>query len=76
MTKILEQAIAKVRALPADQQDVLGAVILAMADEELARVGELDDETRTAVREGLEQARRGEFVPEREIEALWQRLGL
>ena len=76
MTRILEKAIAKVRALPAEDQDVLGAVILALANEELTRIGELDDETRAAVREGLEQARRGEFVPEEEIKALWQRFGL
>jgi predicted transcriptional regulator len=42
----------------------------------LTRVGELDEETREAVREGLEQARRGEFVPDEEIEALSQRLAL
>jgi len=76
MTKILEEAIAKVRALPAEDQDVLGAVLLALADEELTRIGDLDDETRAAVREGLEQARRGASVPREEIEALWQRLGL
>lgn len=76
MTKILEKAIAKARALPDEDQDVLGAVLLALADEELSRIGELDDETRAAVREGLEQARRGESAPEEEIKALWQRLGL
>ncbi|HYJ59726.1 MAG TPA: hypothetical protein VEW64_10370 [Methyloceanibacter sp.] len=76
MTKILEKAIAKARALPAEEQDVVGAVLLALTDEELARIGELDDATRDAIREGLEQARRGEFVPDEEIEALWQRLGL
>ncbi|MGK2921916.1 MAG: hypothetical protein ACSLE4_03885 [Methyloceanibacter sp.] len=76
MTTILDKAIAKIRALPAEDQDVLGAVILALADEELSRIGELDDETRAAVREGLDQARRGETVPEEDIAALWQRLGL
>jgi predicted transcriptional regulator len=76
MTKILDKAIAKARALPAEDQDVLGAVILAFTDEELARIGDLDNETRAAVREGLEQARRGELVPQAEIDALWQRLGL
>jgi hypothetical protein len=76
MSKILEKAIAKARTLPAEDQDVLGAVILALAEEELTRIGELDDETRAAVREGLEQARRGDFVPQEEIDALWQCLGL
>ena len=76
ISKILEKAIAKVRTLPAEDQDMLGAVLLALADEELTHIGELDDETRAAVREGLEQAKRGESVPEEEIKALWQRLGL
>jgi predicted transcriptional regulator len=33
----------------------------------------LDKETRAAIREGLEQAKRGEFVPDEEIAALWER---
>jgi hypothetical protein len=76
MTKILEKAIAKARTLSAEDQDVLGAVILAFTDGELTRIGEIDDETRAAVREGLEQARREEFVPATEIDSLWRRLGL
>ena len=62
MTKLLEKAIAKARALPEEDQDVLGAVMLSFADEELARIGELDDETRAAIREGLEQARGGDVL--------------
>jgi predicted transcriptional regulator len=76
MTKILEQAIAKARALPAEDQDILGAVMLTLADAQLAGTGEMDDETRSAIRQGLEQARRGEFVPDEEIERLWRRLDL
>jgi predicted transcriptional regulator len=75
MTKLLEQAIAKVRQLPDEEQDTVALAILAMADED-ARFLPLDDDTRAAIREGLEQARRGEFVPEAEIEALWKRHGL
>lgn len=75
MTKLLEQAIARVRKLPNEDQDTLGAVILSMADEEVSSVI-LDRETRAAIREGLEQARRGEFVPDKEIKALWKRHGL
>ena len=76
MTKLLDQAIAKARTLPAEDQDTLGAVLLAMADETLAGIAPLDDETRAAAREGLEQARRGEFVPDEEIQALWKRHGV
>jgi predicted transcriptional regulator len=74
MTKILELAIEKARSLP--PEEVIGAVLLALTEEEWTRIGELDAETRAAIREGLEQAERGEFVPDDEIEALWVRLGL
>jgi predicted transcriptional regulator len=36
----------------------------------------IDDEMRVAILEGLAQARRGEFVPDKEIEALWKRHGV
>jgi predicted transcriptional regulator len=75
MTKLLEKAIAQARALPPEDQDTLAAVPLAMTDEG-GGVAPLDDEARAAIREGLEQARRGEFVPEAEIAALCKRFGL
>jgi predicted transcriptional regulator len=75
MTKLLEKAIARARALPPEEQDALAAVLLSMTDEG-AGIVPLDDEARAAIREGLEQARRGEFVPDAEIEALWKRCGL
>ena len=74
MTKLLEQAIAKARDLPSDQQDILAAVMLSVAADGVF-VPELDEESRLAIREGLAQARRGEFVPDEEIEALWKRYG-
>jgi predicted transcriptional regulator len=61
MTKLLEKAIAKVRKLPEDAQDALAAALLAMTGEEAPNV-RLDEATRAAVREGLTQAERGEFV--------------
>ena len=72
MTKLLDQAIARARTLPDDDQDAVALAILSMAD---TVIEPLDDETRAAIREGLEQARRGEFVPDEEIEALWTRHG-
>jgi predicted transcriptional regulator len=74
MTKLLEKAIARVRELPAEDQDAVAVAVLSMAEE--TPIVALDDETRAAIREGLEQARRGEFVPDEEIEALWVRHGL
>jgi hypothetical protein len=76
MTKILDRAIAKARALSDEDQDALGAVMLSLAEEWPSRADDLDDETRAAIREGLAQAQRGEFVPDEDIKALWQRYGL
>jgi predicted transcriptional regulator len=72
MTKLLEKAIAQARALPPEDQDTLAAILLAMTDEG-AGIVPLDDEARAAIREGLEQTRRGDFVPDVEIEACLQR---
>ena len=63
MTKLLEKAIAKVRELPAEDQDTVAVAVLSMTGEETPAV-HLDDETRAAVLEGLAQAERGEFVPD------------
>ena len=76
MTKILDEAIAKARALSTEDQDALGAVTLSLAEEWPSRVDDLDDETRAAIREGLAQAKRGQFAPDEDIQALWQRYGL
>jgi predicted transcriptional regulator len=75
MTKLLEQAIAKVRELSEEEQDALAITILALTDGD-ASAFPLDDETRAAILEGLEQARRGESVPDEEIASLWKRHGL
>jgi hypothetical protein len=72
MTKLLEKAIEKIRELPEDDQNAIALTILSMAHAE-SPDHPVDDETRAAILEGLEQARRGEFVPDEEIEALWKR---
>jgi hypothetical protein len=61
MTKLLEQAIAKVRELPEDEQDALAEIILSMAEADASGV-RLDPQTEAGVRDGLAQAERGEFV--------------
>jgi predicted transcriptional regulator len=76
MTKILDQAIAKARGLSEEDQDALGAVMLTLAEEWQNRVEPMDEETRAAIREGLAQAKRGEFVPDKEIQDIWRRYGL
>src|ERR1700674_2738033 len=68
MTTILDRAIAKVRTLPEADQDALGAVILSLAEEWTSIADDLDHETQAAIREGLAQAQRGEFVPDEDIQ--------
>jgi len=56
MTKLLDKAIARARELPPEDQDAVAVAMLAMVD--ASPIVELDEETREAIREGLEQARR------------------
>ena len=36
----------------------------------------MNEEERAAVREGFDQARRGDFVPDEEMDALWKKYGV
>jgi hypothetical protein len=75
MTKVLEDAIEKVRKLPEDRQAYAAELL-----EQLAAAGDdafvVPEAHRAAVLEGLGQARRGEFVSEDEMAALWEKCGL
>lgn len=56
---------------PERQQDAVEMLLLLESQE-----GELyhpTEEEWAAIQEGLDQARRGEFVPDEEMEALWKR---
>jgi predicted transcriptional regulator len=71
MTKMLDQAIEKVRQLSDAEQDEAAEMLLSVA----ARRGptvKLDDSTRAAIREGREQARRGEFASDEEMAELFR----
>ena len=75
MTKLLEEAIAKVRDLSDDGQDEAAEILLSVAAKKRGRVV-LDDETRAAVRRGVDQARRGEFASDADMAALLKRHGV
>lgn len=72
MTKLLDQAIAKIRDLPEDDQDEAAEVLFSLASRRDGVV-HLDDETRAAVRKGREQAQRGEFVSDDEMAEFFRR---
>lgn len=75
MSKILEDAIEKVRRLPEDRQAYVAEVL-----EQIAAAGSdtfiVPEEHRAAVLEGLEEAERGRFVSDGEMAALWKKCGL
>jgi predicted transcriptional regulator len=75
MTRLLEQAIAKVRELPDEDQDALATLLLSIAGSDASTVP-LDAVTRAAIREGLEQAERGEFVPDSVVAEADKRHGI
>jgi predicted transcriptional regulator len=75
MTMLLDQAIARLRDLPAEDQDRLAIALLSLIGD-TRDVAFLDDETRIAVEDGLAQARLGEFVSDEEVAKAEARWGL
>jgi hypothetical protein len=72
MTKMLEEAIKRVRALPEPDQDQAAEILMLLASKKDEPV-RLDDATRAAIREGREQARRGQFASDEEMAAFFSR---
>jgi predicted transcriptional regulator len=76
MTKEQINAVLEnVRSWPKQDQEELVEIAREI---EARRTGIyfMNDEERAAVREGLDQARRGEFVPDDEMDALWKKYGV
>lgn len=73
MTKLLDQAIAKVRELPEEEQERAAESLMVFA--ELAKQGvyKLSPEERAALDESKAQVRRGEFATDEEVEAAYAR---
>jgi predicted transcriptional regulator len=69
MTKLLDSAIAKVQALPEEVQDEAAEVLFAIASRSERPVA-LDPETREAILQGLEEARRGDFATAEDVKKL------
>ena len=69
MTKLLDQAIAKVRELPEEEQERAAESLMVFA--ELAKQGayKLSPEERAAI----EESRRGELATDEEVEAAFAR---
>jgi predicted transcriptional regulator len=69
VTKLLDNAIERIRELAEAEQDEAAEILLVFASKPAEPVY-LDDETRAAVREGRAQAKRGQFVPDEDMAKL------
>jgi hypothetical protein len=75
MSKLLEDAIKKVRDLPEADQDEAAEMLLSVVSRHQRPV-QLDDSTRVAIEEGRAQARRGEFVSDKDMDVFFKRHGV
>jgi predicted transcriptional regulator len=71
MIKVLEQAISKVRLLSEEKQSLAAELLEGLAAAEKPYV--LSPKERAAVKEGLDQANRRDFITEEEADALLNR---
>jgi len=69
MIKVLQDAIEKVKKLPEDRQAYAAEVLEQIAAQH-GGVFEIPDDHVAAVMEGLEQAQRGEFASDEEVDAV------
>jgi hypothetical protein len=72
MSKLFDQAVETVRALPPDEQDEIARAMLALADTEPEPI---DEAHLPAILEGLAQARRRQFASPPDVEAAFRRFG-
>ena len=74
MTQLLDKALDEVRQLAPESQDAIAHAMMALAAADRA-AEPIDPAHLPAVLEGLEQARRGEYAGDDQIEALFRRFG-
>ncbi len=72
MTELLEKAVETVRALSSESQDEIARAMLQLASQDDAPEA-VDAAHLPAVLKGLEQAGRGEFASDAEVEAAFRR---
>ena len=72
MTKLLEQGIEAVKALPADRQDLAGELLLALAGIAEQNYGLTPDQIED-LKISIAQADRREFATDEEVEAVWKK---
>ena len=72
MTELFKHAVEVTSNLPDDLQDEIAQAMLALAGEDNPEsLYVLTPEERASMAESLEQAKRGEFASDEEVEAGW-----
>lgn len=74
MTKLLEEAIATVRTLPEDDQDMAAKFLLAFANPDSDR-HQLSDAQVAEVELAKREVRDGQIATDAEMTEVWQRFG-
>jgi hypothetical protein len=75
MTRLLEQAVATVSALPDEVQDELASILLQLAGVEQPPI-KLTPEEEADLDASLAEEERGEFATDDEVRAMWAKHGL
>ena len=75
MTRLFEQAVATVSALPDEQQDDIARILLQLAGVEQSS-DLLTVEEEADLDASIAEAERGEFASDDEIRAIWAKHGL
>ncbi|TFF25652.1 hypothetical protein E3C22_05185 [Jiella endophytica] len=75
MTKLLDRAFDRIRALPEEAQDVLAHELLQMTGEEQP-VHRLAPDEKASMAASMEEAARGQFASDGEVRAVWAKHGL
>jgi hypothetical protein len=75
MTRLLDEAIAKVQGLSEAEQDRAAAMLLGFADREADQY-QLTPEQVAEVELARQQAKQGLFASDEEMAELWRRFGL
>ena len=75
MTKLLDRAVEKVHALPAEVQDEATRMLLVYAGDEEAMI-ELRQEEEADLNEARSEMARGEFASDAEVDAVFSKYRL
>ncbi|MDE2229567.1 MAG: hypothetical protein KGL11_11075 [Alphaproteobacteria bacterium] len=72
MTKLLEEAIATIRGLPEDDQDLAAKFLLGFANPDAHRY-RLNDDQAAAVEQARRETREGKIATDAEMADVWRR---